>query len=232
MDPEIARRAAARELLVMDPQEAVERLAELIALARTGELPARAALAPLTSCLRTDPHLRARGAALGRAAEALGHATVASLFAEGKAQLEFDATVAAKSDAQAFSMTLGHLKSLARLTRDLDQLSRLSGMSNPTIVRNALLNPKLTEQGVVRMASKRPARPEPLLEIWASARWSSRHAVRRALAFNPYLPLEAGAKIVPLLGLADLRELAEAGSVQPSLRAQASILCEGLQRLE
>lgn len=226
-DPEIARRSAAHALLVLDPDQVVSLLAEVIALARAGDAKARAALGPLTSCLRADPHLRARSAELAHAAGRAGLPTVAALFVEGPPQLELDPGVAAKADAQAFSLTLGHLKSLARLTRDPDQLARLSGMANPTVVRNALLNPRLTEQAVVRMASKRPARPEPLLEIWASPRWSSRHAVRRALAFNPYLPLEVAAKVLPLLAEGDLRELAAAGSVHPALRAQARILCEG-----
>lgn len=224
-DPEIARRSAARELLVLDPPEVVGVIAALIALARGGEPSARGALGAVTSCLRADPHLRARAPELAHAATAAGLPTVAALFAHGPAQLELDAGVAAKSDAQAFSMTLGHLKSLARMTRNPDQLARLASMSDPTIVRNALLNPRLTEPGVVRIASRRPARPEPLVEIWSSPRWSMRHAVRRALVFNPYLPPEIGAKIVPLLPEADLRELASAGSVHPALRAQAEILC-------
>lgn len=226
-DAEIARRAAARELLIHDADEAVELISALIDLARGGDLASRGALAPVTACLRTDPHLRSRAQELARVAATLELPTVAALFTDGKAQLELDAHVAAKADAQAFSQTLGHLKSLARLTRDPDQLARLSAMSNPTVVRNALINPKLTEQGVVRMASRRPARPEPFLEIWASPRWSSRPAVRRALVFNPYLPLEVGVKIVPLLSDADLRELASAGSLHPALRAQARILREG-----
>lgn len=223
-DPEIARRSAARELLVMDAAEVVAVIAALFAHARSGDALARAALAPVTSSLRADPHLRARAPELGHAATAAGLSTVAALFAEGPARLELDPTVAAKSDAQAFSMTLGHLKSLARMTRNPDQLARLAAMSDPTVVRNALMNPRLTEAGVVRIASRRPARPEPLLEIWRSPRWSMRHSVRRALVFNPYLPPEIGAKIVPLLADADLRELASAGALHPALRAQAQIL--------
>jgi hypothetical protein len=94
------------------------------------------------------------------------------------------------------------------------------------VVRNALLNPRLTEPLVVRMAARRPARPEPLVEIWSSPRWTARHAVRRALVFNPYLPPDVGAKIVPLLNSTDLAELAADSSVHPSLREQAARLLE------
>jgi len=79
----------------------------------------------------------------------------------------------------------------------------------------------------VRMAARRPARPEPLVEIWKCSRWSSRHAVRRALVFNPYLPPEVGVKIVPLLNAHDLAELAGDFSVHASLREQASRLLAG-----
>jgi hypothetical protein len=77
------------------------------------------------------------------------------------------------------------------------------------------------------MAARRPARPEPLMEIWKASRWSCRHAVRRALVFNPYLPPEVGTKIVPLLNASDLAELVADGSVHPSLREQAARLLEG-----
>jgi len=62
------------------------------------------------------------------------------------------------------------------------------------------------------------------VEIWKSSRWPARHAVRRALVFNPYLPPEVGAKIVPLLNSTDLAELASDSSVPPSLREQATRL--------
>jgi hypothetical protein len=225
-DAEIAWRAAARELLVLESDELIATLGNVIRLSRAGDSDARAALGPLTTCLRADPHLRTRAPELSLVAERLGPPVAATLFAEGPAQLALDARVAAKADAQAFSMTLGHLKSLARLTRDPDQLSRLCAMSTADVVRNALLNPRLTEPGVVRMAARRPSRPEPLVEIWRSPKWSSRYPVRRALAFNPYLPVEVGAKIVPLLTDEDLRALAAAGALHPALREQARILTE------
>src|SRR6185295_2917081 len=130
--------------------------------------------------------------------------TVADLFPEGPPRQEMTAGAAAKADARVFTQSMGHLKQQARLTRDPDVLSRLATVSNPSVVRQALLNPRLTEPLVVRMAARRPARPEPLVEIWKSPRWSARHSVRRALVFNPYLPPEVGAKIVPLLNSSDL----------------------------
>jgi hypothetical protein len=132
---------------------------------------------------------------------------------------------ASRADARVFTESLGHLKTKARSTRDPDQLTRLVMVSNPSVLRNALVNPRLTEPLVVRIAARQPARPEALLEIWKS-RWSARPAVRRALVFNPYLPPEIGAKIVPLLTTPELQDLATFESAHRALRDQARLLLD------
>lgn len=223
---EILRKAAARELARHDPLDANELVGHLIALARSGWAPATHVLSAVVAALGLEAEQIPYADSLRRLAQVQSLDTVADLFAEGPARQEFDPGAAAKADAKLFSQSLGHLKQQARVTRDPDLLARLVTASNPTVVRNALLNPRLTEPLVVRMAARRPARPEPLMEIWKSPRWSMRHQVRRALVFNPYLPPEVGAKIVPLLNVTDLDELAADASVHPSLREQAARLLE------
>lgn len=225
---EVRRKAAARELAWRDPLDSNELVGHLIALSRAGWGPASCALSDFMAALAQEaehiPHVES----LRRLAHVQSLDTVADLFAQGPAKLEMDADAAARADANAFSQSLGHLKQQARLTRDPDTLSRLATVSNPTVLRNVLINPRLTEELVVRIAARRPARPEPLIEIWKSPRWSVRHSIRRALVFNPYLPPETGAKIVPLLNTADLRELVSNAALHPALRAQASrLLAEG-----
>ncbi|WIG92594.1 hypothetical protein [Myxococcus sp. SDU36] len=225
---EVRRKAAARELAWRDPLDSNELVGHLIALSRAGWGPASCALSDFMAALAQEaehiPHVES----LRRLAHVQSLDTVADLFAQGPAKLEMDADAAARADANVFSQSLGHLKQQARLTRDPDTLSRLATVSNPTVLRNVLINPRLTEELVVRIAARRPARPEPLIEIWKSPRWSVRHAIRRALVFNPYLPPETGAKIVPLLNTADLRELVSNAALHPALRAQASrLLAEG-----
>ncbi|WP_223759254.1 hypothetical protein [Myxococcus sp. RHSTA-1-4] len=221
---EVRRKAAARELARRDPLDTNELVGHLISLARHGWGPASCVLSDFMAALEQEatsiPHVEA----LRRLAHVQSLDTVADLFAEGPAQKEMDADAAARADANAFSQSLGHLKQQARLTRDPDTLSRLATVSNPTVLRNVLINPRLTEDLVVRIAARRPARPEPLIEIWKSPRWSVRHAVRRALVFNPYLPPEIGAKIVPLLNTTDLREVVASNSLHPALREQAARL--------
>jgi len=223
---EILRKAVARELGRLDPLDANELIGHLISLARSGWEPASHILSACVTALGLEAAQIPYAEELRRLAQVQSLPTVADLFADGPAQQEMDKRAAAKADSRVFTQSLGHLKQQARLTRDPDLLARLATASDPSVVRNALLNPRLTEPLVVRMAARRPARPEPLVEIWKSPRWSVRHTVRRALVFNPYLPPEVGAKIVPLLNVMDLAELAGDSSVHPSLREQAARLLE------
>jgi hypothetical protein len=227
---EIVRKAAARELAKRDPLDANELLHHVIFLARASWEPATCVLSAFVAALGLEASQIPYADSLRRMAEVQSLDSVADLFEKGPARKELDQGAAAKADAQAFTQSLGHLKQQARMTRDPDVLSRMATVSNPAVIRNALLNPRLTEDLVVRMAARRPARPEPLVEIWKATRWSSRHAVRRALAFNPYLPPEVGAKIVPLLNASDLAELAGDTSVHPSLREQAARLLATAER--
>jgi hypothetical protein len=218
---EVRRKVAARELAARPAAEVIELLHHLIALSRGGWEPAGCVLSSLVAALRqeaeTIPHLWA----LGQLASARELSEVAGLFVAGPARKALDLSAAKRGDAQLFVESLGHLKTKARATRNPDEIARLATASEPSVMANLLKNPRLTEEVVVRVAARRPARPEPLIEIWKSVRWSARRAVRRALVFNPYLPPDVGAKIVPLLGEGDWRELAKDAGVHPELREQA-----------
>ncbi len=225
--PELRRKACARELSRLHPTDATQLISELISLSRGGSEVARCVLAGFVSALgmeaRELPH--ARG--LRRLAELQDLAEVSHLFTEAPPQKALDPNAAARRDARLFTQSLGYLKTQARLAKDPDQLARLAAASNGEIVRELLRNPRLTEPWVVRIAARRPASPQTLLELWKNPRWFARHAVKRALVLNPYLPPEVGAKIVPLLSQTDWRELAGDGAVHPSLREQAKRLLEG-----
>ncbi len=218
---DLTRLAAARELAKLEPTDANELIYELLLLAREGWEPATCVLASFTAALDREAAQIPYASELKRLAQVQDLGPVEALFTAGAPTRHLDPRAAAKADAKLFSQSLGYLKTHARTTTNPDDLSRLAIASNPAVVRNLLLNPRLTEELVVRISARRPARPEPLIEIWRSARWSVRHAVRRALVFNPYLPPEVGAKIVPLLNRSDLEELAEDHTVHPALRSQA-----------
>ncbi|MFZ5469946.1 MAG: hypothetical protein ACOZIN_10965 [Myxococcota bacterium] len=223
---ELLRKAAARELGRMDPTDATDLIGGLIQLYQAGDAEAAVALAAVVSALLWDTKEIPYAKALKRLADLQELQPVSALFTAAPPQKEMHADAAARADAKLFTESLGHLKTKARLTKNPDELAKLATASDPTVVRNVLLNPRLTEPQVVRIAARRPARPEPLVEIWKSPRWSVCHAVRRALVLNPYLPPEVGSKIVPLLNAVDLDELAKNTAVHQALREQARQLLQ------
>lgn len=222
--PEVTRKAAARELAKRDPTDATELINHLLLLARGGWEPASCVLNAFTAALTQEAASIPYAHALKRLAELQDLSLASSFLAEGPARLEMDADAAKRKDALSVSDSLGHQKTKARTTTNKDVLIRLLTISHPDVIRNALLNPRLTEPFVVNVAARRPSRPEPLIEIFKSPKWGVRHLVRRALVFNPYLPLDLGSKIVPLLNENDLKELSNDKQVHDSLRHQATEL--------
>jgi hypothetical protein len=225
--PDLRRKAAARELARLDPTDATELIQDLLELSQEGWEPANCVLSSFVAALGIEASAIPYAGALRRLASLQDLSAVAALFPESAPRAKLDPNEAARRDAKLFNDTLGHLKTKARLTRNPDELAKVAMVSEPSVIRNALINPRLTEALVVRIAARRPARPEPLVEIWKCTKWSSLHAVRRALVFNPYLPPEVGAKIVPLLNTTDLAELANDRSVHRWLREQAVLLLKG-----
>ncbi|MEW5738382.1 MAG: hypothetical protein AB1938_05620 [Myxococcota bacterium] len=227
--PLVRRRAAARALGEVSETEATRLLSELLVLAAARDEEALELLPAFLHALAEDADLIPHLETLQRVAGLHQQGEVELLFAEGEAVREYHVDAAARADARLFTLPLGVLKTRARLTKNPDELSRLAVASNPAVVREVLRNSRLTEELVVRIAARRPARPEPLVEIWRSTRWSVRPAVRRALVFNPYLPPEVGVKIVPLLARADLTLLVESTGLHASLRELAATLLETVE---
>ena len=118
-------------------------------------------------------------------------------------------------------LTLGERKSLAR-THDREQLLMLLRDPHPAVVAILLDNPHLTEPDVVRVAAMRPAVPDALAAIAHHARWSVRHAVKRALVLNPATPLADAMRLATTLRAAELVELAADPSLPEALRRHAA----------
>lgn len=218
---EVLRRAAARVLGELDPPRATALLSGVMRLSVERWEPAMRVLPAFMRALEEDAELIPHLATLRQVASLSEQEDVSFVFSEGQPVQEYEADAAARADAKLFTLPLGVLKSRARLTRDPDELSRLAVASNAAVIREVLKNPRLTEDLVVRIASRRPARPEPLEEIWRATRWNTQPAIRRALVFNPYLSPEVGVKIVPLLAPADLQALSKDRKVHLSVRELA-----------
>ena len=131
-----------------------------------------------------------------------------------------------KSDPAAARLTLGHKKSLARLRRDPDLLARLAAEGDPSVIRELLRNPLVTEAEAARIAARRPARPETLRALHEDRRWRSRSAVRRALARNPFVETEIALHILPTLPMRQVDDMADDGTLHPVVREAARKLSE------
>ena len=112
-------------------------------------------------------------------------------------------------------------KSLAR-THDREQILLMLRDPHPDVIAILLDNPHITEADVVRIASARPAVPASLARLAAHARWSVRHAVKRALVLNPSTPLADAIRIATPLRSQELRELAADHSLREPLRTHAA----------
>ncbi len=129
-----------------------------------------------------------------------------------------------RPDPRLAHLTLGHKKALSRANRDPDLLARLAAEGEPSVVRELLANPQLTEEFVVRIAARRPCRPSTLRCICDARRWRARTAGALAVAKNPYAETGLALGLLPALGAAELREIADDGALHPLVRALADRL--------
>jgi hypothetical protein len=218
----IRARAAARAVASGDPAATAMALASL---ARAADLTARAALLAVGQAF-LDPGAELPygvRAALYAAASELGLTEVTSLFLSPP-PLKAWSPPREPPDARLSHMTLGHKKALARRQKDPDLLSRLAAEGAPEVVRELLQNPQLTEPFAVRIAARRPCRPETLRLLAASRRWRTQPAVAMAVARNPYAEPAVALKLLGFLGRAEVEDLARDGAVHPLVRALAERL--------
>lgn len=124
--------------------------------------------------------------------------------------------------------TLGRRKSLAR-TATGDMLLKILDDPHPHVIRNALLNPKLTEAHAVRVAARRPVPPAVLEEV-ARSRFATRHSVRRALVLNPDCPPRLACRFVASMTAADLEDVLSSTGVSSEVKNAAQLLLRGSAR--
>ncbi len=218
-----ARRGAAARLLAgMEPSLAALAIA---ALARGTGAEHRIAIAAVGQALADPPvELGYEGTAdIYAAAAERGLVEVTSLFVAPPAHKEW-VPPRDKPDPRLASLTLGHKKTMARANRDPDLLARLAAEGEPTVVRELLRNAQLTEPFAIRIAARRPIRPETLRCFYESRRWRTRPAVVLAVVKNPYVETEVALKLLAFLGSGELEEIARDGAIHPMVRALANRL--------
>jgi hypothetical protein len=118
------------------------------------------------------------------------------------------------------TLTLGERKALARRpTRKA--MEKLFADPHPVVIRTLLGNPKVTEEDVIRLSARRPNLPEVLAEVARSPRWAHRVRVRMAVVLNPDSPLELAIPLLALLVRHELKLVAAAAYLAPTLRVAA-----------
>jgi hypothetical protein len=218
-DPDLRARRAAELLRSLTPVAAAELLAGLVEASGRRRTPAALALEGMVRALRSELSAQEQEPLRAAAAEA-GLRQAEALLTAKDAPRSFDHDREQWIDREMQARTLGMRKQLARL-HDRDVLARLATDQDPAVLRNLLENPRLTEREVLVAASRRPARPAALEEIFRSKRFGNNRRVRRALALNPYSPPSLGAAALTLLTAPDLREVMRDGHLATEVRAHA-----------
>jgi hypothetical protein len=203
----------------LEPAVAVPLLSQLLRASGQRSAPAASALEGVLRALRVELDEAERSLLRESAAQA-GALEVLALVSAAAATRSFDVDREQWVDREMRGRTLGMRKQLAR-AHDRDLLARLATDQDASVLRNLLLNPRLTEREVLVAASRRPARAAALEEIFRSRRWGQNRRVRRALALNPYSPPTLGVAALALLTAPDLREVMADSHLSADVRGQA-----------
>jgi hypothetical protein len=229
---EAMRRAALLERLeAMGASAAADALAALVAACSSGDAETRLVFRTFAALLTKPPGLPYDFMQeLYASAKGGGHDDLLRLLLAPPAAAEHPESPPPEPDKRVRGMTLGERKWMARRP-DRIQLERLLQDPHPQVIRNLLLNRHITEQDVIAVITRRPAVGEVLREVFRCPRWIARYRVKLALARNPYTPGDIAARLLPMLRLQDLREVAQDPTVHAEVRRSADRLVEA-RRIE
>jgi hypothetical protein len=123
------------------------------------------------------------------------------------------------------NITVGERRTLARGS-DRDVLDRLVMDPDPKVIDVLLSNPSITQTEVLRIASRRPTTPSHLRTLVGHLRWLQRPEVRKAVLMNPYAPTGISLKLLPTLGIHELRRASFGSDLHPMVIESAEILVD------
>ncbi len=224
------------ELQALSTAEAAEALERVCAASDAGDERAEAVVHALVEVL-TDPALEAAREELRDEARGQRHLTLERLlrrpYASGASSTRLPRAEAARpaedDDPPASSLpdygkgrplTLGERKSLARRPPP-ELIPKILADPHPDVVRMVLASARITEDHVVRLATRRPNRPEVLQELARHPRWCHRPRVRLSLVLNPATPTPIAIALASLLRRHELALVIEQSALHPALRAAA-----------
>lgn len=225
--PEVGmrRQLLLEQLRSMQPGDALAFFAEVLAGAATRQAACLVALEAIHEAILQGQdqgpvyELLAEVYCLAREEENEGVARLLMITKPQRGPVEPEAV---HGDLELSQLSLGERKFLAR-GHDRTRLDRLLLDPEPSVVRNLLRNPHLTEPDVIRLAARRPTRTEIQKVIHAS-RWGSRYRIRLALVCNPYTPTDLSLKLVGFLLHKDLRAVRNDGNLHELVREEAKRL--------
>jgi hypothetical protein len=226
-EPELRIRYLRLELEQAGLAQAAEAMEHVAAGAEQADARARQVLAAAAPTL-TDPAWSTRLDALRAEAARRGHLALSRLLRQRVPAPPGPADPGEGPLATAASgrpLTLGERKAHARRP-DRFMLDRLLRDPDPTVIRNVLGNPRITEDDVVRLAARRPGFAVVLEEVAKHPKWSGSLRARLALVLNPYTPTSVAVPLVSLLLRHELREVALATTLPAVVRAAAVELLE------
>lgn len=117
-------------------------------------------------------------------------------------------------------LTVGERRTLARRPTRL-QIDRLLLDPHPLVLQQLFQSPVLTEDDVLRIASRRPSRPMALELLGGSTRWMSRRRVRMSLILNPGTPHGLALPLVSTCPRDDLQLVIGTTNLSKTVRAVA-----------
>jgi hypothetical protein len=120
---------------------------------------------------------------------------------------------------------VGERRSLARKPHR-GKFDRLLHDPHPLVLRQLLGNPKLTENDVVKLAARRPARAATMKTLAEFPDWFVRTRVRMAIICNPLAPSRFAIPLTALATRPELVEISDNPSLHVVLRAVALELRE------
>lgn len=128
-------------------------------------------------------------------------------------------------DQELRELTLGDRRALARRATG-ETIQRLAVDPDPGVILNLLNNPRITEQVVLKICSRRPTVTVALEAVLASPRWMRRHKVRVALVKNPYLARSRAINLLAYLTRRELRQVRDDDTLKSTLRLAAQRLLD------
>jgi hypothetical protein len=120
--------------------------------------------------------------------------------------------------------TLGRRKTLAR-TATGDTFDRILRDPHPDVIANALMNPRMSENLCVTLASRRPITAE-ILEVISRSKWRTSVRVRRAIVMNPNAEAALACQLVSTLTRVELLGVAHDETLDAEVREAARLLIQ------